>query len=85
MVVFPDQGKSCVIVNTRLFAGIPALGIYGLLLLALSIVGVGFIALRQHSLAGILYEQCKVEAAGLAPRSGPQFAASGTCIAPTAC
>jgi len=47
MIVFPGQGDSCVIVNTRLYAGIPTLSQYGLLLLMLMMMGVGAVAFRR--------------------------------------
>lgn len=47
MQLFPGIGDSCVIFNTRLFAGIPTLGQHGLLLLALLLLAVGFVAYRR--------------------------------------
>jgi hypothetical protein len=49
MIVFPGQGDSCVIVNTRLFAGIPTLNQYGLILLVLLMLGVGGVAYRRFA------------------------------------
>jgi len=49
LIVFPGQGDSCVIVNTRLFAGIPTLNQYGLILLALLMLGVGAVAYRRFA------------------------------------
>lgn len=39
---------SCTIVNTRLYEGIPTLSQYGLGLLALLMLGMGFVAFRRH-------------------------------------
>ncbi len=47
LVVFPGVGASCTIFNTRLFEGIPTLSQYGLGLLALLMLGVGFVAFRR--------------------------------------
>jgi len=47
MIIFPGQGDGCVIVNTRLFAGIPTLSQYGLILLALMMLGMGAVAYRR--------------------------------------
>lgn len=49
MIVFPGQGDRCVIINTRLYAGIPTLNQYGLMLLALLMLGVGFVAFRRFT------------------------------------
>jgi len=49
MMVFPGIGDSCVIYNTRLFAGIPAIDRNGLLLLILLVAGLGFVALRRST------------------------------------
>lgn len=45
--VLVGEDASCTIVNTRLFEGIPTLGQYGLALMALLMLGVGFIAYRR--------------------------------------
>lgn len=45
----PGQGGECSIINTRLFAGIPTLSQYGLILLALVMLGVGVFAYRRYS------------------------------------
>jgi len=45
--VFLGQDNSCTIYNTRLYEGIPTLSQYGLGILALVMLGVGFIALRR--------------------------------------
>ena len=47
MVVYPGEGDGCVIVNTRVFAGIPTLNQYGLVLLALMMLGMGALAYRR--------------------------------------
>ncbi|MDX1555251.1 MAG: IPTL-CTERM sorting domain-containing protein [Xanthomonadales bacterium] len=49
LVVTPGNGASCNIYNTRLFEGIPTLGQYGLALLAMLMLGVGFVAFRRYS------------------------------------
>jgi uncharacterized repeat protein (TIGR01451 family) len=49
MIVFPGQGDSCVIINTRLYAGIPTLSQYGLILLALMMFGIGAVAYRRFA------------------------------------
>lgn len=41
------NGAECTIVNTRLYEGIPTLSQYGLALLALLMLGVGFVAFRR--------------------------------------
>jgi hypothetical protein len=43
------QGNSCTIYNTVFFEGIPALNRYGMLLLALLMLGVGVIGFRRFS------------------------------------
>lgn len=43
------QDASCTIFNTRLFEGIPTLSQYGLGILALAMLGIGFIAFRRYS------------------------------------
>lgn len=47
--LLPGQGDSCVIINTRLFAGIPTLNRYGLILLVLMMIGVGAVGLRRFA------------------------------------
>ncbi len=47
IVVFPGEDASCTIVNTRLYEGIPTLSQYGLALMALLMLGVGFIGFRR--------------------------------------
>jgi hypothetical protein len=47
--VAPGVGGECTIVNTRLFAGIPTLGQYGLALLALLLLGMGLVAYRRFA------------------------------------
>jgi len=49
MIVFPGQGDSCVIVNTRLYAGIPTLSRNGLILLTLLMLGIGALAYRRFA------------------------------------
>jgi len=45
----PGQGGECTVVNTRLFAGIPTLSQYGLILLALLMLGVGLVGFRRYT------------------------------------
>jgi hypothetical protein len=47
VVVFPGAGGSCTIYNTRLYEGIPTLSQYGLAVLALLMLGVGFVGFRR--------------------------------------
>jgi hypothetical protein len=47
MTVLPGAGASCTITNTRLYEGIPTLSQYGLALMALLMLGVGFVAFRR--------------------------------------
>lgn len=47
LVLFPGVGASCTIVNTRLYEGIPTLSQYGLAVLALLMLGAGFVAFRR--------------------------------------
>ncbi len=47
LLLLPGEGASCTIVNTRLFEGIPTLSQYGLALLALLMLGMGFVAFRR--------------------------------------
>lgn len=49
MVLYPDSGDSCTIVNTRLYEGIPTLSQNGLALLALLMLGMGFVAYRRFA------------------------------------
>ncbi len=49
LILFPGEGDGCVIVNTRVFAGIPTLNQYGLVLLALMMLGVGALAYRRFA------------------------------------
>lgn len=49
MSLTPGHGDDCVIVNTRLYAGIPTLSQYGLMLLALLMLGVGLIGFRRYT------------------------------------
>ena len=45
--LFPGDSAECTIVNTRLYEGIPTLSQYGLGLLALMMLGMGFVAVRR--------------------------------------
>jgi hypothetical protein len=45
----PGVDGECTIVNTRLFAGIPTLSQYGLLLMALLMLGVGLVGFRRYA------------------------------------
>ncbi len=45
--VFVGQDASCTIYNTRLYEGIPTLSQYGLGIMALVMLGVGFVAVRR--------------------------------------
>jgi hypothetical protein len=47
VAVAPGEGGSCTIYNTRLYAGIPTLSQYGLALMALLMLGMGFVAFRR--------------------------------------
>jgi hypothetical protein len=47
VVVFPGVDGACTIFNTRLFEGIPTLSQYGLALLAMLMLGLGFVAYRR--------------------------------------
>jgi subtilisin-like proprotein convertase family protein len=47
LTVLPGVGASCNIYNTRLYEGIPTLSQYGLGLLALLMLGMGFVAFRR--------------------------------------
>ena len=44
-----DPIPTCTIINTRIYAGIPTLSEYGLALLALLMLGVGFVAYRRFA------------------------------------
>jgi len=45
--VAPGSGVECTIVNSRLYAGIPTLGAYGLALLTMLMLGLGLLATRR--------------------------------------
>lgn len=45
----PGVDGECTIVNTRLYEGIPTLSQYGLILMALMMLGVGMVAFRRYS------------------------------------
>ena len=47
ILLFPGGGASCTIVNTRLYEGIPTLSQYGLAIMALLMLGVGFVGFRR--------------------------------------
>ncbi len=47
LVIGPGEDVECTIVNTRLYEGIPTLSQYGLGLLALMMLGMGFVAVRR--------------------------------------
>lgn len=47
LVVSPGEGATCTIYNTRLYQGIPTLSPYGLGVLALLLLGLGFVAVRR--------------------------------------
>lgn len=49
LVVSAGEGDSCTIVNTVFFEGIPTLNQYGLALLAMLMVGVGFVGFRRFA------------------------------------
>ena len=49
LTLWPGVGASCTIYNTRLYEGIPTLSQYGLALMALLMLGVGFVAFRRFS------------------------------------
>lgn len=49
MPLAPGEGDECTIVNTRLFAGIPTLGQYGLAVLALLMLGMGLAGVRRFT------------------------------------
>jgi hypothetical protein len=48
-IVKVNQGKTCTITNTVFFEGIPTLSQYGMALLALLMLGVGFVSFRRFS------------------------------------
>ena len=43
------RGGECTVVKTRLYAGIPTLSQYGLLLMALLMLGVGLVGFRRYA------------------------------------
>ena len=47
VTVFPGQGASCTFTNTVFFEGIPTLSQYGLAIMALLMLGVGFVGFRR--------------------------------------
>ena len=47
IVVVPGDGGSCTIFNTRLYEGIPTLSHYGLAIMALVMLGIGFVGFRR--------------------------------------
>lgn len=47
LVLAPGKGASCNIFNTRLYEGIPTLNRFGLALLTLTMLGLGFVTLRR--------------------------------------
>ena len=47
LLLLPGGGASCTIVNTRLYEGIPTLSQYGLAIMALLMLGVGFVGFRR--------------------------------------
>jgi hypothetical protein len=47
VTVFPGQGASCTFTNTAFFEGIPTLSQYGLAIMALLMLGVGFVGFRR--------------------------------------
>ena len=49
LLLLPGIGDSCVIENTRFYEGIPTLSQYGLMILALLMLGVGFVSVRRLS------------------------------------
>ncbi|HET6565816.1 MAG TPA: IPTL-CTERM sorting domain-containing protein, partial [Xanthomonadales bacterium] len=49
MAVSAGSGNSCTITNTVFFEGIPTLSQYGMMLMALLMLGVGFVAVRRIS------------------------------------
>jgi hypothetical protein len=47
MEVFVGSGDGCTIINTVFFEGIPTLSQYGLAIMALLMLGVGFVGFRR--------------------------------------
>jgi len=47
VTVYPNQGASCTFTNTVFFEGIPTLSQYGLAIMALLMLGVGFVGFRR--------------------------------------
>ena len=47
VTVHPGQGASCKFTNTVFFEGIPTLNQYGLAIMALLMLGVGFVGFRR--------------------------------------
>lgn len=47
ITLFPGEDAACTIVNTRLYAGIPTLSHYGLGVLAILMLGMGFVGFRR--------------------------------------
>jgi hypothetical protein len=47
VTVYPGQGASCTFTNTVFFEGIPTLNQYGLAIMALLMLGVGFVGFRR--------------------------------------
>ena len=47
VTVFPGQGAACTFTNTVFFEGIPTLSQYGLAIMALLMLGVGFVGFRR--------------------------------------
>lgn len=47
VTIYPNQGASCTFTNTIFFEGIPTLNQYGLAILALLMLGVGFVGFRR--------------------------------------
>jgi len=47
VTVYPTMGSSCLITNTTFFEGIPTLNQYGLAILAVLMLGVGFVGFRR--------------------------------------
>ncbi len=45
--IFPNEGASCTFENTVFFEGIPTLSQYGLAIMALLMLGVGFVGFRR--------------------------------------
>jgi hypothetical protein len=47
VTVFPGEGAACTFINTVFFEGIPTLNQYGLAIMALLMLGVGFVGFRR--------------------------------------